>query len=507
MLDSENPVDVLVIGFGPVGAALAGLLGRRGITVLVLEREEDVFPLPRAAHVDHTGLRVWQELGVLDVVLPAMRANAGLDFLTAKGELLARIPGDRESLSGLPTSMYFYQPTLDRQIRQVVSAMPSVEVRLATEVVEVKDEHDHVEVVAVDRAGQRTTARGKWLVACDGAGSPVREQLGMELKDIGFDEPWLVVDVKVEESLDKGSGAVCLCDPRRPTYSIPMPSHRQRFEFRMMESDDPAELVESTRVEELVEAWLPPGSFSRERAAIYTFHGLVAKRWRHGHVFLAGDAAHQMPPFLGQGMCSGLRDASNLTWKLDLVLRGVASERILDTYEEERRAHVGTIVDAAVSIGRVISTVDPDEAAARDLRMLGDSRPPSQRLAFALPPLSGSLVRENGGDLFIQPSIRHRPRLDDLIGPRFAVLARNRETLGQRGAAWWGARLNAFISTVDELPVASASAVRAWLDSHASDVVVVRPDHYVLWAGSDLDALTQEIAEMFGDDLPVLMSG
>ncbi len=499
MRPRPDPVDVLVVGFGPVGAVLAGLLGQRGLEVLVLERDYQVFPLPRAAHVDHTGLRTWQELDLLDRLLPAMQPNLGLDFLTAGGDLLARIPGDQSSASGLPSSMYFFQPALDSAVRAAVTAMPSVTVQLGTEVTGLASADDHVEVTAVGPDGEPREVTAKWVVACDGAASRIRDQIGFEVEDLHFEEPWLVVDLVLDGERAEPGRAICLCDPRRPTYSIPMPARRHRFEFRLMDDDDPATMFSPGRISELVAAWFPGRPFELERTAIYTFHGLVARNWRHQRVFLAGDAAHQMPPFLGQGMCSGLRDAANLAWKLDLVLRGGAPDELLNTYAEERRAHVRSVVESAVRIGRLICTIDTNEAAERDRQMLSDSRPPSQRIAFTLPALpAGSLIHENGGDLFVQPS-GPDGRLDDVIGSRFAVLARTQALIGQAPigpgpADWWRDRMGAFTAAVGQLAPVHAKGVLGWLDSHDSDVVVVRPDRYVLWAGPDLDDLTPKIA-------------
>jgi 3-(3-hydroxy-phenyl)propionate hydroxylase len=494
-----DTVDVLVVGFGPVGAVLTGLLGKRGIDVMVIERDYEVFSLPRAAHVDHTGLRTWQELGVLDGLLPTMQPNLGLDFIAADGELLARIPSDQPNTSGLPTSMYFFQPTLDRAVREAVSAMPSVRVQLGTEVTGVVNLGDHVLVSAIAPDGRQLDIAAKWVVACDGAASGIREQLGLGVENLHFEEPWLVVDIVLPEESSEPGRATCRCDPARPTYSIPMPLHRHRFEFRFMDGDEQAEMLRTERISELVAPWFPDQPFEVERAAIYTFHGLVAEKWRQHRVFLAGDAAHQMPPFLGQGMCSGLRDATNLAWKLDLVLHGNAPDELLDTYAEERRAHVRSIVEAAVRIGRIICTIDPDEAAERDRRMLADPRRATQRIGFALPGLRpGPLVGDNGGDLFVQ-STGPDGRLDDVIGPRFAVLARTPALLEGGPADWWRDRADAFVATASDLPAAHATAVLSWLDGHHSDVVVVRPDRYVLWAGPDLDAMTRKVAAILGE--------
>jgi len=493
MLAPSSAADVVIVGFGPVGAALAGLLGQRGVNVLVAEREYDVFPLPRAAHVDHTGLRVWQELQLLDQLFPRMQLNDGLDFVTAKGELLARIPSTGLSPSGLPFSAYFFQPELDRAVRAMVASLPSVSISLGTEVTHVLAREFDVRLTTSDADGQKVI-EAQWVIACDGASSGIRESLGATVEDLRFEEPWLVVDIVFSGGQRRVLGnAMCRCDPLRPTYSIPMPLDRHRFEFRLMPGDDPTTIVTHNQIEAFVAPWIQGIDYQIERSAIYTFHGRVADQWRHGRVLLAGDAAHQMPPFLGQGMCSGLRDAANLAWKIDQVVKGISPVALLDTYQEELRPHVRSVVDAVVSIGRSMCTVDPDEAALRDARMLSDGRPSTQRVKFGLPPLQpGALVFENGGGLFVQPPTAF-PRLDDVVGQRFAVLARSAEFVGPELTYWWVAHLAALVTTVEQLPPDSMAAVLAWLDENGSDVVVVRPDRYVMWAGTDLEMVTAKV--------------
>jgi 3-(3-hydroxy-phenyl)propionate hydroxylase len=500
---TATDADVIVVGLGPAGAAVAGLLGRRGLSVIVLERDTSVFPLPRAAHVDHTGLRTWQELGVLDQLLPQMVPNNGLDFVTGNGDLLAQIPNGGLSPAGLPFSRYFYQPELDRTIRDEVASLPSVEVHLGTTVADLTPGTTGVTVEALSGARHHTYT-ASWLVACDGAASPIREGLGIEVEDFQFEEPWVVVDLVLPaQGVEAADRAVCVCDPARPTYSIPMPMARHRFEFRLMPGDDPAGILEPAQLDVLIGKWFDPRQVRVERAAVYTFHGLVARRWRKGSVFLAGDAAHQMPPFLGQGMCSGLRDAVNLAWKLELVVRGKAAETLLDTYEAERRPHVSAVVKSAVSIGRVICTVDETQARERDRRMLGDSRPPSRRMPFALAPLEpGPLVLENGGVPFIQP-VTAQGRLDDIVGPRFAVFARDPSLLDSDAARWWRDSADAYVAALPDLPDPLAAPLRAWLDERDDDIVLVRPDRYVLWAGADLGAATEQVLTVFGWSSPV----
>jgi len=496
--------DVAIIGFGPVGAVLAGLLGRRGLDVTVIERETDVFRLPRAAHVDHTGLRTIQELGCLEELLPTMLPNPGLDFVTAEGRLLMRVPGDQSSVSSLPSSMYFHQPEFDRCLRQACARMPNVSVHLGLDAREFIEREDRVSVRAIDAAGKVRTVTASWVVGCDGAWSAVREAAGITQEDLGFEERWLVVDLLLRNEVSTlPNRAVTICDPQRPLYSIPMPEPRHRFEFMLRDGEDAVAAQTTDNVMSLISRWVPSGTAEVERAAVYTFHGLVADTWRRGRLLIAGDAAHQMPPFLGQGMCSGIRDAANLAWKLERVARLGASAALLDTYGPERRPHVRRIAESAVQFGRIICTVDPVVAAERDREFLADAADPAERIPFALPDLtSGPLVLAGGGELFLQPaSDNGRPRFDDLVGPRFLVLARDREHL-DGSESWWIQMLDARVFLLNELPSYSVELQR-WMDARAADVVLVRPDRYVLAAGSELGSITNSVVELLAAAQPL----
>jgi 3-(3-hydroxy-phenyl)propionate hydroxylase len=477
-------VEVVIVGFGPVGATLAGLLGRRGVRVIVVERDLDIFPLPRAAHIDHTGLRTIQELGCLDAALPGMVRNQSLDLINAEHELLVRVAADQQSISNLPLSMYFYQPDFDRRLRETAGRFASVDIRLGVQMTGLEQDDSGVVLHVRDLDGKADKIRAAWAVGCDGSWSPVREAIGVTLDNLGFDEQWLVLDLLLTGSheglpLDR---VLQVCDPARPHLSTPISESRQRFEFMLLPGEDPEAMKQASAIQPLLMPWLPPDRYEISRATVYTFHGLVAHSWRQGRVLIAGDAAHQMPPFLGQGMCSGIRDATNLAWKLDQVIKHNAPMALLDSYETERSPHVREVVEAAIAFGRVVCETNPERAQERDRRFLAPDGSGTDLLSFRLPRLNqGPLVLEGGGGLFPQPMM-NGILLDDVVGQRFFILSRTPSGLGST-MDWWLNHMNAYVASPDE---AKHPALLAWLDRNQTDVVVVRPDRYVLGIGKTL---------------------
>jgi 3-(3-hydroxy-phenyl)propionate hydroxylase len=462
-------VDVLVVGLGPVGAALAGLLGDLKVRVLAVEKEALVYPLPRAAHFDHEAMRLFQQLGIAEAVLEHARPVPDYEFRAADGRLLMRLPAPPPGEGGRGGYM-FHQPGLERALRAKVAACPTVETRLGVRFVGLAQDRDGV-AVRLDGPDGPESVRARYVVGCDGGSSPVRSAMGGELFDYGFDEPWLVIDVRVGEGARVPSVNLQICDPDRPTTCVLMGPGRHRWEFMLKPGEDPDAALTDAFIGPLVAAW-DVGEAEIERRAVYRFHGLVATRWRDGRVLLAGDAAHQMPPFAGQGLCSGLRDAANLAWKLVAVLES-ADEALLDTYQAEREPHVRAYIELAIRMGRLVCTLDPEAAARRDAAMTtGQAAPPP----FSAPPLAAGHIlpgSPGAGSLFIQPFAQGLG-LDDLLGPGAWLIARGegpsapgvqRVTLGDH-------RLADYRPDLD-----------AWLGRRDAQAVLVRPDRYVFGAG------------------------
>lgn len=474
--DAARPVDLLVVGFGPVGATLAGLGARHGLSVLAVDREVDMFPLPRAAHCDHEVLRILQELGCADEVVAGAVTNDGMDFLDADREVLFGLRSATGTGTGWPASILFHQPSLEGALRRAALAT-SAEVRLGRGVTTLT-EHDGLVHATLDD-GSVVTAR--IAVGCDGGRSFVRRAIGTTMDDLRFEEPWLVMDLLLDGPVEElPSRAWQVCDPARPTTLVPMPAPRFRFEFMVLAGEDPDELQRPERTRELLSTWLDPDRVTVERAAVYTFHGLVAREWRAGRILLAGDAAHQMPPFLGQGMCSGMRDAANLAWKLAEVLRRGTPWSLLDSYQAEREPHVRTIVETAITFGRIICTTDPDVAAERDAGFRAadatDRTPDLQGLG------EGPGIGPGGGALSLQPCLGGR-LLDDVVGPRFLVLTAAPLAADDTDRRWWSTRA----CLVDATTQPELAGLLG-----DDEAVVVRPDRYEFGRGP-LDELTARV--------------
>ena len=398
--------DVAVIGCGPVGAALATLLGQAGQRVVIIERHTEAYPLPRAVHFDHEVARILQSCG-LGPDLPSISESAGIyEWRNGTGTTLLRFGGRPVGPSGWPDTNMFWQPALEERLEHAAAGQRSVELRRGVRLVGLLDGPDGCVLTTERDDGTTEHLRVRFAVGCDGANSTVRDLMGVTTTDLGFFYDWLIVDVVLHESRVFDPVNLQICDPSRPTTAVSGGPGRRRWEFMRLPHETIDELDDPARAWELLEPWdVTADNATLERHAVYRFHARWADRWRVGNVLLAGDAAHQMPPFAGQGMCSGLRDAVNLAWKLDLVLAGRSPDALLDAYEIEREQNVRAVIDFSMSLGKVICVTDPDEAAERDALMADTTEPGVSLAPPPLPGIGNGIVSPGdplAGELFIQ---------------------------------------------------------------------------------------------------------
>ena len=341
-------VPVVVVGAGPAGIAAATLLGQYGVETLVLDRHETVYPLPRAVHADDEVFRILARLGVGEEFAAHSRPGHGLRLIDPQMRVLSEIPRSTEisAAHGFPQMNMFDQPELEAMLRANVKRYPKVKVHGNVEVTSVtQNQQGRVRVSFLDRVrGGEQSVQASYVLGCDGASSPTRAAIGAHMYGLPFTQDWLVIDVNTDVDLDQWEGCHQLCNPQRAGTYMRVSETRYRWEFQLVDGETVANYQSLADVEPLIRPWLgdtPIDALELVRATAYTFRAQVASRWRDRNVFLLGDAAHLTPPFVGQGMAAGLRDAMNLTWKLVGVLDGTLPESVLDTYEQERKLHVG----------------------------------------------------------------------------------------------------------------------------------------------------------------------
>ncbi|RPH43084.1 MAG: bifunctional 3-(3-hydroxy-phenyl)propionate/3-hydroxycinnamic acid hydroxylase [Burkholderiales bacterium] len=507
--------DVAILGCGPVGATLANQLGAAGLDVVVIERDAQVFPLPRAIHFDGETMRIFQSLGLRAEVEAISRPGTkGMQFVNAEDRvLMVRAGTAAEGPQGGANNHYFHQPELEVVLRAGLARYPNVRLLAGREAMAVEADAAGVRIVlddglrdgivtsvtngpdaptdpqAASDAAAPTEVRARWLVGCDGGRSMVRRAIGSTNEDLGLHQPWLVFDAILERELDLPDYTVQRCDPARPMTMCCVTGQRRRWEIMLMPGDDPEAIARPENVWPLISRWVTPADARLERSAVYTFHSVIARGWRRGRLLIAGDAAHQTPPFLGQGLCAGIRDCVNLAWKLVRVVRGTAPDTLLDTYEPERRPHVQAFIELAVRLGAVIQATDPAVAAERDARFLAGE---AQVFEYPQPGLGpGQHAGALGGTLFPQPRLPDGRRLDEALGDAFAVLG-DAAAIDAVDAAT-RERWRAAGAVVLRDP---GDAVAAWWRTRGMAAVVLRPDRYLLGAARDAGELAAVSALM-----------
>ncbi|MCZ4314827.1 bifunctional 3-(3-hydroxy-phenyl)propionate/3-hydroxycinnamic acid hydroxylase [Comamonadaceae bacterium G21597-S1] len=526
---------VAIIGAGPCGVTLANHLGLHGIEVVLIDRSPDVLDYPRAVGVDDEALRSWQTVGLSEKLVKDMVQNPPVRYHNSRGHCFARIRPAAQPF-GWPRRNMFLQPLTEATLREGLARFAHVRCLFGTEVTALRQDAEKVVLSARDSDGAELEVVCAYAVGADGGRSTVRGQIGVELTGQTDAFRWLVVDVENDRLHAPFSGVYC--DPQRPHMSIDLPYGFRRFEFMLQPDDDEQQVQSEQHLARLMRPHYPEGVPLPKvrRSRMYLHHSRIASAFRVGRVFLAGDAAHLQPPFFGQGMNSGLRDATNLGWKLAAVLQGRLPESALDSYEAERRDHALAMVQFATWIGRLYRPYNRITERVRDAFFRAVQSLPSIRdyilqLRFKpMPKYTRGLVLRGGhpmlGTMFMQPDVEtedgRRIKLDDAIGPGFCVLGVNVDparALSTDDRAFWH-RLGATLIRVNRSRAGShlksksaedsktivlddiEGRFRDWLDDSApNDLVVLRPDRYVaaVCHHRDASAMTRAYGELLGD--------
>lgn len=515
--------DVVVVGLGPTGLMAAALLGQLKHRVAVIEKHPSMFGLPRAGHVDHEIVRTLQDLGVEGPFLEDAYPIEDYHWYNADREVILSFNWGGLSVSGFNSDYMMYQPVMEDAIVSAIRRESKyVSMLQGHEVLRVSQDDDVASLQIVQcvadgrdnlkRVGEPRTLRARYVIAADGARSAIREACGIKRDQQDFNSTWLDVDVFVKRPLPKMNPHQ-LCDPRRPAFISPLGKRHHRFEWCVL----PGESVEDFTSPE--KAWtllagvgITSDDVEIRRQLVYHFEAKVAESWRDGRILLAGDAAHTMPPFMGQGACSGMRDSANLAWKLDLILRGISSEALLDSYQIEREPHTRTWIDLSILSGEVSCTLDPEAAAKRDAALLAGTAPPMP----AFPHLTSGALHKDAqgaviapaGELFLQREVvagTRRGLFDDVVGRGFLLIGRNGDPriglseadsrfLSDIGttAAWIA---SAGQSTETAFEDSTGEYARLF-DQAGAVAFIVRPDHYIFGAARSAPELSELIGQL-----------
>jgi 2-polyprenyl-6-methoxyphenol hydroxylase-like FAD-dependent oxidoreductase len=507
---TKTDYDVAIVGYGPVGQSLAGLLGMAGHRVGVFERFGSLYALPRAAHFDHEVMRIWQRLGVVDEIAEDLYALDRYVWFGADGEQIMTMAAPNPSPSGWEADYLFLQPEIERALDRVAQSQPSVGVERGWTAESLEHADGFVRLGlggvrevgpgSIEATGEHREVTARFVVGADGANSFVREAAGIGWIDLGFAERWLTLDVRPDdvEALEHLPTACQWCDPARPHMQTRIGRRHRRWEFMLHPDEENAEFEDPKRIWELLEPFLGPDDGELIRHAVYEFRSLLAETMRSGNVLLAGDAAHLMPPFMGQGMCSGIRDANNLAWKLGLILRGEADDELLDSYTAERLPQSEFIVRLSIEMGRVSCELDAAAAAERDATLRAVDDGPAPSMPGVAGPGAAVDADEPAGELAVQGRISSDGRVglfDDIVGPVFAVITRDGDPRADLNASQLEAlgRIRAaFVSLDPSAPGGVADLdgwLGDWLDGLGAAAVIVRPDFYVYGAVAEGEAL------------------
>jgi 3-(3-hydroxy-phenyl)propionate hydroxylase len=520
----KTEFDVIVVGLGPTGAMLANLMGLRGHSVLCVERDPDVYYAPKAVHFDDEIMRIFQSAGLSEDIARTSESWTQMAFLTAphaKPAWLNQV-GTQDNRYGHAGAWFFHQPTLERQLRAGLERFPKVQCLLGAIATQLRQDDRGVSLVLNQLDGTVRKVHGQFLVGCDGGRSTIRRLAELCLDTADFDEPWVVVDTKTRSGGKHPELSPIhqqICNPAQPVTYVPIVAPYYEWQFMVTGDKTEREATDPAFVRSQLREFVDLNTIEIIRIACYKFHALWARKWRNGRVVLAGDSAHQMPPFLGQGMCSGIRDADSLSWRLSLILKGLAATELLDDYEAERSAHVQHIIQGAMFLGRLIQTRRRAVAWIRNLFLfrLANMVPAYARFIMSITnrkrPLERGWLGKNrpklAGTLSLQPTVAtsagDRVPLDSLQGDGFAIIARvTAAQFIEDRLPCLGDRLHVRLIQFAEQPNGKTVGdferrLIKQFDKNALDFLVVRPDHYIFDGGkvADFESVARQISCRF----------
>ena len=461
--------DVVIIGFGPTGGTLANLLALHGFSILIVEKEKSFYPLPRAVHFDDEIMRVFQTIGITDKFLKHTIINKGTKFVNSKNRVVLDWPRPRSiTENGWYPSYRFHQPDLERKLRRRLKDFKKVSVMQNTKVNSLKEEKNSVKICIENINNNKISEiRAKYIIGCDGARSTIRKQIKAKFQNLGFTQKWAVVDLILKKNKKElPDRTIQYSNSKRPATYCRNVGKRRRWEFAINNNESEKKVLSNSYIWNFLKPWLKPSEALMERKTIYTFQSAISKKWKKGRVFLAGDAAHLMPPFMGQGMCAGVRDASNLAWKIAYCLKNNHSEKLLNTYQSERYSNVIEYIKTTVKMGEFVNAVGTSNITGEV-----SSTPNGQKSMKSIKPKLGKglgkINDKNRGKIFPQFKLKNGKSLDNKFfdKPLLIISSKYKKKLPKK---------------INYINSNTAKGLNEYMLNLKIDAFVVRPDRFIL---------------------------
>ena len=460
--------DVTIVGLGPAGGTLANLLAMHDFSILILDREKSFYPLPRAVHFDDEIMRVFQTIGITKEFLKHTIINKGTKFVNSKDKVILDWPRPKKiTENGWYPRYRFHQPDLEKKLRKKLKNYKKVSIEQNSEVIKIKNSKNHVDITYLNLNNHKEyLVRSKYVIGCDGANSITRKQMKTKMDNLGFTQKWAVVDLILKKKKNNlPDRTIQYSNPKQPATYCRNVGRRRRWEFAIKKNHSDKKVLSENYIWNFLKPWLNKSEAIIERKTIYTFESAIARKWRKGRVFIAGDAAHLMPPFMGQGMCAGIRDASNLAWKISICCKKVHNERLLDTYQSERSSNVKDYINTAMKMGELLNSIGGSKVSDT-VYVEKDGTIKMNSIKPELGKGLGNLHDKNRGKIFPSIKINFNKEFDDLFSCYPILITNNKES-----------EKKLKIRTYSSIDIPEIETI---LKKFNSNSLIIRPDRFVL---------------------------
>ena len=510
MKNNLSNFDVAIVGFGPIGQFVSNLLNQYNLKIAIIEKSPGINHYPRANTIDDEIMRYINKLDILAEFKNKTSTPDFIEFTFPNGKTIQSNPV-KNTLNGFPAVTMFHQPDLEKVLSKNIMSSENIEIFFENELIDFKDKDNQITLTtrSADKKNN-IIIKTKFLLACDGSESPIRSKLNIEQFDLQYNKDWLIIDIDLNKGIALEKVARQICDPDRPTVFMHSPGRRHRFEFQLLAGENPNEMKSQNSVQSLLLKWLAPSEYTVLRSEIYKFRGTKANQWKHGNIFLLGDAAHQVPPYAGQGINSGIRDAINIAWKLNLVVNHCVEPSMLESYQIEREIHVEETIKSSIALGKLIDSLalaykkkiplaDAVAPEARDQAYGGKKANPSRDLNPGI--YFNSLIHKFTGQLIPNINLKdnngNEVKLDSLLNNQIAIIGEGdiESELNAKSVKAFKALNVKFINTLHY----------SYKNSDFREIIkigyaIVRPDLYIFGV-SDVDNSIQDLSDQLFDNL------